>query len=202
MRSRGSSMLSLPTELTLPAPAADALPPALLALLVDRINVGIVTVAPDGTVLQWNRFMQAHTHLSPEEVVGRNLFERFAELPRPWLERKLQSVFLLKNFAFTSWKQRPFLFRFEDHRPLTGGVEAMRQDCAFVPLVHGGEVKAVSLIITDPTEAYDSQTQLDEMLARLAEQSERDALTGVYNRRKLEEVLTIEIMRARRYKQK
>jgi diguanylate cyclase (GGDEF)-like protein len=195
-------MLSLPTEVALPGPAVDALPPALLALLVDRINVGIVTVGPDGTVLQWNRFMHAHTRLAPEEVVGRNLFDRFPDLPRPWLERKLQSVFLLKNFAFTGWKQRPFLFRFEDHRPLTGGVEAMRQDCAFVPLVHGGEVKAVSLIISDATEAYDSQTQLDEMLARLAEQSERDGLTGVYNRRKLEEILTIEIMRARRYKQK
>src|SRR5579863_3807332 len=195
MRSRGSSMLSLPTELTLPAPAADALPPALLALLVDRINVGIVTVAPDGTVLQWNRFMQAHTHLSPEEVVGRNLFERFAELPRPWLERKLQSVFLLKNFAFTSWKQRPYLFRFEDHRPLTGGVEAMRQDCAFIPLVHDGQVRAVSVVIIDVTDTFESQTRLDETLAVLAAQSERDALTGIYNRRKLQEVLDLEVKR-------
>jgi diguanylate cyclase (GGDEF)-like protein len=195
-------MLSLPTESPLPEPVAEALPARLLSLLVDRINVGIVTVAPDGTVLQWNRFLHAHTRLPPEEVVGRNLFERFPELPRPWLERKLRSVFLLKNFAFTSWKQRPFLFRFENHRPLTSGAEPMRQDCAFVPLVHDGEVKAVSLIISDATEAFESQTQLDEMVARLAEQSERDALTGVYNRRKLEEVLSIEMMRARRYKQK
>jgi diguanylate cyclase (GGDEF)-like protein len=183
-----------------PAPAP-ALPLALLAALVERINVGILTVAADGTVLQWNRFLQAHTRLAPEEVVGRNLYERFPELSRPWLERKLRSVFLLKNFAFTSWKQRPFLFRFDNHRPLTGGTEPMRQDCAFIPLITDGDVRAVSIVIIDATDTYESQTRLDETLAALAAQSERDALTGVYNRRKLEEVLENEIKRARRYKQ-
>jgi diguanylate cyclase (GGDEF)-like protein len=195
-------MSSQPAEAYLPEPVSDALPAKLLALLVDRINVGIVTVSREGTVLQWNRFLHAHTRLAPEEIVGRNLYERFPELPRPWLERKLQSVFLLKTFAFSSWKQRPFLFRFDDHRPLTSGAEPMRQDCAFIPLIHDGEVKAVSLVISDATDVYESQLRLDATLAALARQSERDGLTGVYNRRKLDEVLAIEIMRARRYKQK
>src|SRR5580765_1787033 len=168
-----------------PAPA-DFLSAPMLALLIDRINVGVLTVSPDGTILQWNRFLQAHTKLAPDEVVGRNLFERFPDLPRAWLERKLQSVFVLKNFAFTSWKQRPHLFRFEDHRPLSSGAEAMRQDCAFIPLLHDGRVKAISIVIIDATEAYESQVRLDETLAELARQSERDGLTGVYNRRKLE----------------
>ena len=183
------------------APAAPALPVALLALLVDRLNVGIVTVSAEGTVQQWNRFLHAHTRVAPEEVVGRNLYERFPELPRPWLEQKLRSVFLLKNFAFTSWRQRPYLFKVEGHRPLTGGGEPMRQDCAFIPLVHDGVVKAVSIVIIDATDTYESQTRLDETLAALAAQSERDALTGVYNRRKLSEVLDTEIQRARRYHQ-
>jgi diguanylate cyclase (GGDEF)-like protein len=161
-----------------------------------------LTVSPDATVLQWNRFLEAHTRLPAQEVIGRNLYERFPDLPRAWLERKLQSVFLLKNFAFTSWKQRPYLFRLEGHRPLSSGVEAMRQDCAFFPLLHDGCVKAISVVIIDATEAYESQTRLDETLAVLAAQSERDGLTGIFNRRKLEEVLAVEILRARRYKQK
>jgi diguanylate cyclase (GGDEF)-like protein len=134
-------------------------------------------------------------------VVGRNLYERFAELPRDWLERKLRSVFLLKNFAFTSWRQRPYLFRIDNHRPLTGGSEPMRQDCTFIPLVHDGQVKAVSIVIIDVTDTYESQTRLDETLATLAAQSERDSLTGIYNRRKLEQVLGAEVQRARRYQQ-
>jgi diguanylate cyclase (GGDEF)-like protein len=175
------------------------LPVDLLALLVDRVNVGILTVSADGTVLQWNRFLHAHTHVAPEDVIGKNLYERFSELPRVWLERKLRGVFLLKNFAFTSWRQRPYLFRFDDHRPLTGGSEPMRQDCAFIPLVHDGSVRAVSIVIIDATDTYESETRLDQTLAALAAQSERDSLTGVYNRRKLAEVLEVEISRARRY---
>ena len=182
----------------MPAPV---LPVAVLALLVDQINVGILTVNVDGTVLQWNRFLHAHTGVAPGDVVGRNLYERFAELPRDWLERKLRSVFLLKNFAFTSWRQRPYLFRIDNHRPLTGGSEPMRQDCTFIPLVHDGQVKAVSIVIIDVTDTYESQTRLDETLATLAAQSERDGLTGVYNRRKLEQVLGAEVQRARRYQQ-
>src|SRR4051812_9301725 len=91
--------------------AVDGLSSALLGRLVEQINVGILTVAVDGTVLQWNRFLHAHTGIAPEDVVGCNLYERFAELPRAWLEQKLRRVFLLKNFAFTSWRQRPYLFR-------------------------------------------------------------------------------------------
>ena len=181
--------------------SAGALPPALLALLVDRINVGIFTVTADGTVLQWNRFLHAHTRVAPEDVVGRNIYERFPDLPREWLERKLRSVFVIKNFAFSSWKQRPFLFRFEGQRPVSGGAEAMRQDCAFIPLVHDGVVKAVSVAILDATDTYESQTRLDATLAMLAAQSERDALTGVYNRRKLSELLEMEVKRALRYNQ-
>jgi diguanylate cyclase (GGDEF)-like protein len=195
-------MSSAPADSKAAPATADCLSAPLLALLVDHINVGILTVSPDATVLQWNRFLEAHTRLPAQEVIGRNLYERFPDLPRAWLERKLQSVFLLKNFAFTSWKQRPYLFRLEGHRPLSSGVEAMRQDCAFFPLLHDGCVKAISVVIIDATEAYESQTRLDETLAVLAAQSERDGLTGIFNRRKLEEVLAVEILRARRYKQK
>ncbi|HEY7376522.1 MAG TPA: diguanylate cyclase [Polyangia bacterium] len=181
------------------AAAAPTLPVSLLALLVDHINVGILTVGVDGTVLQWNRFLQAHTGVAPEDVVGRNLYERFTDLPRAWLERKLRSVFLLKNFAFTSWRQRPFLFRIDNHRPLTGGVEPMRQDCTFIPLIDDGDVQAISIVIIDVTDTYESHLRLDQTLATLAAQSERDGLTGVYNRRKLEQVIEAEILRARRY---
>jgi diguanylate cyclase (GGDEF)-like protein len=185
-------------------PHLEAAPPtlsaALLTLLVEHVNVGILTVDSSGTVLQWNRFLHAHTGIAPADVVGRNLYERFTGLPREWLEGKLRRVFLLKNFAFTSWRQRPYLFRVDNHRPLTGGTEPMRQDCTFIPLIDGGEVKAVSIVIIDATDTFESQTRLNETLAMLAAQSERDALTGVYNRRKLEQLLEAEVQRARRYK--
>jgi diguanylate cyclase (GGDEF)-like protein len=190
------SAAALPSELSGLPPE---LPPGLLSLLVDRLNVGVVTVAPDFTVLQWNRFMQAHSGRGASEVVGQNLMACFPELPRDWLERKIRSVFLLKNFAFTSWRQRPYLFLFQHHRLVTGGRGAMRQDCAMVPLIEGGAVKAVSIVLIDATDTYESETRLDAAMNELEALSVRDGLTGVFNRRKIEEVLDGELQRIRRY---
>jgi diguanylate cyclase (GGDEF)-like protein len=176
-----------------------SLPPELLGLLVDRMNVGIVTVTQDLTVLQWNRFMQAHSGRNAVDVVGKNLLDCFPELPREWLVRKVRSVFLLKNFAFTSWRQRPYLFLFQHHRLVTGGRGAMRQDCAMVPLIEEGVVKAVSIVLIDATDTAESEARLDNALTELEALSVRDGLTGIFNRRKIEEVMDSELQRLRRY---
>src|SRR5438045_716753 len=161
-------------------------PSDLLHFVANRIEVGILAVDRDMTVLVWNRFLEAHSGRSAAEVVGRSLFEVFPELPRAWLQRKINSVLVLKNFSFTSWRQRPYLFKFRHHRPITGGIDVMRQDCTFLPVTgEGGEVEAVCITVLDATETCMYQTKLDEALAVIAEQNVRDALTGVYNRRKL-----------------
>jgi diguanylate cyclase (GGDEF)-like protein len=143
--------------------------------------------------------MQAHSGRAASEIIGKNLLDCFPDLPREWLERKVRSVFLLKNFSFTSWRQRPYLFRFQNHRLVTGGATAMRQDCAMVPLVQGNAVEAVSIVLINVTDTYESETRLDVALKELAAQSVRDGLTGVFNRRKLEEVLESEFQRIKRY---
>ncbi|MFZ5464596.1 MAG: PAS domain-containing protein [Pseudomonadota bacterium] len=106
----------------------------LLDFVVDRIEVGIFAVDRGMRIVLWNRFMALHSGRPAEEVVGSNLFEVFPELPRKWLEKKIDNVFVLKNYSFTSWEQRPFLFRFDHNRPITGGIDCMRQNCTFLEL--------------------------------------------------------------------
>jgi diguanylate cyclase (GGDEF)-like protein len=172
----------------------------LLHFVASRLEAGILAVDREMRVLVWNRFLEAHSGRNASEVVGRSLFEVFPDLPRAWLERKINSVAVLKNFSFTSWRQRPYLFRFRHHRPITGGIDVMRQDCTFLPVVgEDGEVAAVCVTIIDATETCLYQMKLDEALAVIADQSVRDALTGLYNRRKLEEQLAAEFGRAIRY---
>jgi diguanylate cyclase (GGDEF)-like protein len=175
--------------------------PDLLSFVANRIEIGILAVDREMRIVVWNRFLEVHSGRSASEVVGKSLFDAFPELPRAWLERKINSVVVLKNFGFTSWKQRPYLFKFRHHRPITGGIDVMRQDCTFLPVVNDeGEVTAVCITIVDATETCIYQTKLDEALAVIAEQSMRDVLTGLYNRRKLEEQLVTELARADRYK--
>src|SRR5436190_17883551 len=172
----------------------------LLHFVASRIEVGILAVDLEMRVVVWNRFLEAHSGRSAKEVVGRSLFDAFPELPRAWLERKINSVVVLKNFSFTSWRQRPYLFKFRHQRPITGGIDVMRQDCTFLPVMGAdGEVTAVCITILDATETCLYQKKLEDALAIIAEQSVRDVLTGVYNRRKLEEQLASEVGRAARY---
>lgn len=140
----------------------------LLEFIVDRVEVGIFAVDRDFRVVLWNRFMATHSQLSEEAVVGKNLFDCFPELPRKWLERKIESVFVLKNYAFTSWEQRPFLFRFHHNRPITGGVDAMRQNCTFLPQKNSsGEVDLVCVTLVDFTDTAMFQDRLTEAIAEL-----------------------------------
>lgn len=180
----------------------DSLPscPPLLDVLVDRINIGIFGVNRNMEITLWNRFMESHSGKSAAEVMGKNLFECFDELPHSILQHKINSVFILKNFAFTGWEQRPYLFKFRHNRPVTGGVDFMYQDCTFIPLKdEHGEVQQVCITLIDVTDTAIYQKMMRGAMSSLAEASHRDGLTGIHNRRYIEEAVAKEFSRVQRY---
>lgn len=174
--------------------------PNLLNFIVDRANVGIFVINRDREIVLWNQFMEIHSERKADTVVGNNLFEAFPELPQKWLDRKIESVFILKNFSFTSWEQRPYLFKFPHNRPVTGGVDCMRQDCTLMPIKDAaGEVEFICFTVFDVTDTSIYQSKLEETTEKLREMSNQDGLTKLYNRRYIEETISHEYERARRY---
>ncbi|MEM5421624.1 MULTISPECIES: sensor domain-containing diguanylate cyclase [Paraburkholderia] len=173
--------------------------PTLADLVVERVGFGIFVVDRDMNVLSWNRFMQDHSGVTAEDVIGRSIFERFPDLPRAWLTRKVESVFQLGSFAFSSWEQRPYLFQFDHDRPITGGVDYMQQDCTFMPLMRGRDVVAVCVTISDVTHVSVMQREREDAVAKLREYADRDGLTGIANRRFFETRLADEFLRWQRY---
>lgn len=144
---------------------------SLLEFIVERIEVGVFVVDRDFRIVLWNRFMAMHSQRTANDVLGRNLFECFPELPQKWLARKIESVFILKNYAFTSWEQRPFLFQFNHNRPITGGIDAMRQNCILLPQKNtSGEVEHVCISLTDYTDTAMYQTRLNELIGELKQE--------------------------------
>jgi diguanylate cyclase (GGDEF)-like protein len=168
--------------------------------IVDRVNVGIFVLDEQMQVVLWNRFMEIHSRRKADSVLGQNLFDLFPELPRRRLERKIKNVFLLKNFAFTSWEQTPYLFKFPHNRPVTGGIDCMRQDCTMLPVKNAaGHVQYVCCMLFDVTDTSIYQTMLHEAMGKLQEASDRDGLTGIFNRRCIEKSLMIAWDRAQRH---
>ncbi|CAB3695305.1 sensor domain-containing diguanylate cyclase [Trinickia soli] len=158
----------------------------LSELALERVGLGIFAVDRDYRIVLWNRFMDEHSGLAAAQAIGRSFFDCFPDAPRAWLKRKFDTVFLLHSGSFSSWQHRPWLLPFEHDCPITGSLDLMQQDCAFMPLIENGEVVAVCVTIADVTELAVAWKEREVALDALRDSSERDALTGLYNRRHID----------------
>jgi len=160
--------------------------------IIQNVDVGLVVIDRDYTVRLWNGFMENHSGQQPAEVTGRSIYDLLTDVPVDWLQSKLDSVFLLKNSAFSTWQQRKNIINFKSYRPITGKSEAMYQDVTFLPLsAVTGEVNHVCIIIYDVTEMA-----VDELA--LAEMGRTDGLTKLLNRSAWEDQLSSEYNRVQR----
>ncbi len=164
--------------------------------MLHNIDVGLVVLDKEYKVQIFNGFMENHSGYLPREVKGKLLFDLFDEIPQEWFVRKAESVFLLKNKAFTIWEQRPFLFRFNSYRPVTGSSDFMYQNTTFIPLMSStGEVSHLCLLVFDVTDNAVHKLSLEKANEELAILSQTDGLTQLYNREHWENCLQAEYKR-------
>lgn len=170
--------------------------------ILQNIDVGLVVMSPDYTIEVWNSFMQNHSGKAPEDVLNKSIFTVFPELSEQWFRHKSQSVFILQNTAFTTWEQRPFLFRFPHYRPITGTAEYMYQNSTIIPLVDTkGDVGHICLVIYDVTDSAVNKIAQQQANKQLQNLSRTDHLTGLFNRGYWELRLIQEFKRYDRYEQ-
>jgi len=170
--------------------------------VLNNIDVGLVILDSDYNIQLWNSFMQNHSARSPTEILGKNIFTSFPELPPAWFKRKVESVLVLKNSAFTTWEQRPYLFKFKNYRPITGIAEFMYQNCTIIPLNDTkGRVEHICLIVYDVTEIAVNRLQLQTANQKLHLLSRTDGLTGLLNRKTWEVEMQQEFRRFQRHQQ-
>lgn len=171
--------------------------------VLQYIDVGLIILDEHFNVQLWNSFMQNHSARKPESVLGKSLFDSFPELPEAWFRRKAETVFSLHNSAFTTWEQRPYLFRFKNYRPITGIAGFMYQNSTIIPLKDTtGKVEHICLIIYDVTEVAVNRLQIQEANAQLHHLSRTDGLTGLLNRKTWEIELNTEFRKYSRYNHK
>lgn len=167
--------------------------------LIQNLEVGLVVVDRAGCIKLWNGFMENHSGVPARDLTDKQLLKQFPELPASWLHRKLESVFLLRNAAYVSWEQRPYLFHFKSNRPITGIAQFMYQNITLIPLTSPtGEVDHVGILIYDVTDTATGQIALEKANKKLQTLSREDRLTGLYNRGYWEECLNHEFERFNR----
>lgn len=167
--------------------------------MLHTIDVGLVVLDRDYNVQIWNGFMENHSGLLPREVKGKVLFDLFDEIPEDWFRRKAESVIMLKNKAFTIWEQRPYVFKFNNYRPITGTADFMYQNTTFIPLMSTtGQVSHLCLLVYDVTDNATHKKELEKANADLAILSQTDGLTQLFNRNHWQHCIEAEFKRYNR----
>ena len=161
--------------------------------IFDAINIGLVIIDSDLKVHKWNRWMEVHSGIAPEEIIGTHIFETFPGLNTPKFLRSCKSVFSFGNFCFFSQKLHHYLFPFKSTSIFDSEFEYMQQNCAMGPLRDENNViRRLFIYVQDVTEVAVYEQKLVEM-------NLKDGLTGIYNRRFLETKLNEEFKRGKRY---
>lgn len=168
--------------------------------MVQTIEVGLVVLDKNFDIQLWNGFMEDHSGVEPNSIKGENLFTKFNDLPEAWLKKKMESVFLLRNRAFISWEQRPYIFKFKNYRPITGRADFMYQNVTLLPLSSlTGQITHISMIIYDVTDVAMNKLQINAANERLEHLSQTDGLTQLNNRRYWQECMQKEFDRHASY---
>ncbi|WP_455375320.1 diguanylate cyclase [Kaarinaea lacus] len=170
--------------------------------MLQSIDVGLIVLDREYNFQVWNSFMANHSGIDAANIIGKNIFSVFNDIPEEWFRRKMESVFLLNCRSFTTWKQRPYLFRFKNNRPITGQTDFMYQNVTLLPLTSAdGTVKHVGVIVYDVTDSAVNSNELEKANSTLQAVSRIDHLTQLYNRGYWEERLEEEFLRSLRTEQ-
>ncbi|WP_019675648.1 sensor domain-containing diguanylate cyclase [Arsukibacterium perlucidum] len=168
--------------------------------LLQQLNSGVILLNNQLQIVYINPYICRRADIQLELVQGKDLFSVFADAPKAWLSRKLNSVLTLQSPAFSSWEQRQYLFKLPHLRPVSSANQYMAQNCNMLPLTEPrtGE-QFVCLLIEDATDAYVYQSQLQQSNLQLLQVNRLDGLTGVLNRNYWQQQLEVEVQRAGRY---
>ena len=161
--------------------------------LFDAINIGLVILDRDLKIHKWNRWMEIHSGITENELKDTLIFDAFPKLKSRKFQRSCKSVFAFGNFCFFSQKLHSYMFPFKSTAYFDTSFEYMQQSCTMGPLRdENNVVQYLFIYIQDVTEVAVFEQKLVEM-------NTKDGLTGLYNRRFMDEKLKEEFFRCKRY---
>ncbi len=81
--------------------------------IFNMVNIGIVILDRDLRVSQWNKWMEAHSGIGCDDIIGTSIFDNFPGLNSRIFQRNVKSVLAFGNFYYFTQKLHRYLFPFK-----------------------------------------------------------------------------------------
>lgn len=167
--------------------------------IIQSTDIGIVVLDKNFDIEIYNRFMQVHSDIAPDQAIGTNIFDLFSYLDDEWFKRRVTSVLELGISVYTTWEQRDNVFDFALKLPIHHELRRMYQNTTFMPLRNSkDEVEKVAIVVYDVTDSAINRGKLELAKDELLSLSRTDRLTALWNRGYWEECLNSEFKRCQR----
>ena len=159
--------------------------------------LGLIILNEQQEIISWNTWMQAKTHLSEEDVMGKVLQDLFPDMQYNRLDWACEQIFNFGAPQVISQILNKYIIPIPLDKDQYENMDLMQQHVEILPLENESGWLAL-LVIQDVTSAVHQKNILMEMGHKLEQESFHDALTGIYNRRFLWEHLEQQIAKAKR----
>jgi signal transduction histidine kinase len=148
----------------------------LFETVARQLSIGACIVDEQFTLIFCNDFFVDRLKSQSPPCVGDNLLTLVPE-QASFLRRKIQSVFVLKNAAYSYWEQRPHVFDFHSSRPITGEECQMFQNVEIYPIFNDDHnVEYACLLVHDMTVTASYHHELTRLTQTLAAEKEQQRL--------------------------
>lgn len=170
----------------------------LLNSVLKAVRAGIIVFDADERVVLWNSWVEQHSRLDAQLVLGQSFAQLFPDMVDRRIHAAIRSA-LTNNFASLisqTLNKTPFPL-YVTPNDAANGVR-MQQAVHVVPLDVAGLPRHCLVQITDVSMAVARERKLRELALELESQTLIDGLTGIANRRRFDLHLEEEFRRAKR----
>ncbi len=149
----------------------------IFAQMFNMVNAGIVIIDKSFTVQEWNRWMEMHSMITSEKIIGSSIFDFFPKLENQWFKRNCKSIFAFGNFYFFSQKLHQYLFPFKPNLISGLDLKYMQQNCTLGPLRdENNKISHIYILVQDVTELVAASYKLKKAIIhsqKMAEEARR-----------------------------
>jgi diguanylate cyclase (GGDEF)-like protein len=165
--------------------------------VLHAVNLGVVVLDDARRVVLWNRWMERHSTLTAEAVLGKDFFSLFPEHAGKRIDVAVRQALHDHFQSVLSQTLHKAPFPLFSNPAMAARGERMQQAVAVTPLAMGGAAHCL-IQISDVSVAVNRERLLREQALELRSQTFSDGLTGIANRRHFDIVIDKEQRRAKR----